>query len=527
MTMTPLTPVALKALYRDGVSELALLDIREVGEYGMAHAFHAINLPFSRFEAGLGVLVPNRQATIVLIDQHDEGRARLCAELASAAGYTRLHWVKGGLTAWKTAGFTVFAGVNVVSKTFGELVHKAYHTPEISPAMLAAWQARNECVLILDGRPLDEYRKMNIPGSRCCPNGELVRRLPAILEGDTQIPVVINCAGRTRSIIGAQTLRWLGVKNPVYALENGTQGWRLAGFDLECQAQRHYPLEASVLSSMQTAATYLAARHGAMEIEIETLNTWLADSNSTTYVFDVRTREEYRLHCLAGAVHAPGGQLIQATDQWVGVHRSRIVLVDDDECRAPVVAAWLALMGARVAWLRGGDSQWHRVEGLSERMTRFTFTAPKLQPATLEEALSSEALCLDGRPSMQYRRSHLPQALWVNRSLIKRQLSGVSRNQSLILVADSETQASGLVFSLDALGFQRPKLLVADVDAWQGDGVLLENTPDWPVDDDCIDFLFFVHDRHDGNLEASRRYLEWETGLVSELDDEERDTFAI
>jgi len=292
--------------------------------------------------------VPNHRVTLVLMDSEDEGRARHCAELAVALGYAGPCWVQGGIEGWKAAGYTAFAGVNVVSKTFGELVHETFHTPTISPETLAGWQAGNEPVVVLDGRPLDEYRKMTIPGSRCCPNGELVRRLPAILQGDTQTPVVINCAGRTRSIIGAQTLRWLGVKNTVYALENGTQGWRLAGFDLEHQARRHYPPEVSVSPGMQEAAGSLAARHGAMEIDAETLNAWLADTSSTTYVFDVRTLEEYRRHCLAGAVHAPGGQLIQATDQWVGVHRSRIVLVDDDESRAPVVAAWLALMGASV-----------------------------------------------------------------------------------------------------------------------------------------------------------------------------------
>ena len=46
--------------------------------------------------------------------------------------------------------------------------------------------------------------------------------------------------------------------------------------------------------------------------------------------------------------------------------------------------------------------------------------------------------------------------------------------------------------------------------------------PGTPRDADCIDHLFFVHDRHDGNLEASRRYLEWELGLVDQLDEQER-----
>lgn len=527
MTMVPLSPGALKGLYRDDVGELALLDVREAGEYGMGHAFHAVNLPYSRFEAGLGALVPNHGVTLVLMDREDEGRARYCAELAVALGYASVFWAQGGVEGWQAAGYTAFAGVNVVSKTFGELVHEAFHTPAITPETLASWQAGNAPVIVLDGRPLDEYRKMNIPGSRCCPNGELVRRLPAILQGDIQTPVVINCAGRTRSIIGAQTLRWLGLKNPVYALENGTQGWRLAGFDLEHQTQSGLTEVATGAPVWGEAAASLAIRHGAEQIDAERLNAWLADGAFTTYVFDVRTLEEYRRHCLSGALHAPGGQLIQASDQWVGVYRSRIVLVDDDEARAPVVAAWLALMGARVAWLRGGDAQWPLVKGLAERGTRFALDVQSLVPATLDDALSPDVLCLDARPSMHYRQEHVTGARWVNRALLDRQVADLAHDQLLVVVADSAAAAACLITSLQVLGFQRPRWLSADIDAWRRNGVPLEATPDKPVDEECIDFLFFVHDRHDGNLEASRRYLEWETGLLVQLDEEERGSFAI
>jgi rhodanese-related sulfurtransferase len=525
--MTSLSPVELKARYRDGEGEVALLDVREAGEYGMEKAFHAVNLPYSRFEAGVGALVPNYRTTLVLLDSQDEGRARHCAELAASLGYADPCWVEGGIEGWKAAGYTVFAGVNVVSKTFGELVHETYHTPAIGPETLAGWQAGKEPVVVLDGRPLNEYRKMTIPGSRCCPNGELVKRLPAILRGDSRTPVVINCAGRTRSIIGAQTLRWLGVENPVYALENGTQGWRLAGFGLEHQSQREMPEGAPSASELRDAAGSLAAHHGVEEIDAETLDAWLADDSSTTFVFDVRTLEEYRRHHLTGAVHAPGGQLIQASDHWVGVYRSRIVLVDDDESRAPVVAAWLALMGGRVAWLRGGDTQWPRVKGLAERRARFAFDTPDLLPASLEEALSPDVHCLDARQSMQYRQAHLPKARWVNRSLLDRQVADLSREQPVVVVADSPEVAAGLITSLEALGFQHPRWLAAEVDAWRRDGVILQTTPERPPDEDCIDFLFFVHDRHDGNLDSARRYLAWETGLLAQLDEEERGSYRI
>ena len=68
-----------------------------------------------------------------------------------------------------------------------------------------------------------------------------------------------------------------------------------------------------------------------------------------------------------GAISAPGGQLVQATDQYVGTLGARIVLVDDDEVRAVMTASWLRQMG------------WHEVFVLVEAGTE---TGPP--PPTLE-----------------------------------------------------------------------------------------------------------------------------------------------
>jgi hypothetical protein len=51
--------------------------------------------------------------------------------------------------------------------------------------------------------------------------------------------------------------------------------------------------------------------------------------------------------------------------------------------------------------------------------------------------------------------------------------------------------------------------------------------PESPSREEAIDFLWFVHDRHDGNLEASRAYLAWEQGLIAQLDAQERAAFTL
>ncbi|MGE8601371.1 rhodanese-like domain-containing protein, partial [Bordetella trematum] len=230
-------PLLLKEWLHDG-AEIALLDVREHGQYGESHLFYAVSLPWSRLELDIGRLVPRRSARVVVYDEGD-GLARQAAERLQALGYSEVYWLEGGTPAWLAAGLQLFAGVNVPSKTFGELAEHAFDTPRIRAEELAAMQARGEAVVIVDGRPYNEYRKMNIPGSICCPNGELALHIDTLVPDETT-PIVVNCAGRTRSIIGAQTLINLGLPNPVYALENGTQGWFLADLKLEHGAQRRY-----------------------------------------------------------------------------------------------------------------------------------------------------------------------------------------------------------------------------------------------------------------------------------------------
>ena len=94
---------------------------------------------------------------------------------------------------------------------------------------------------------------------------ELVRRLPALgLPPETL--VVVTCAGRTRSIIGAQSLINAGLPNPVRALRNGTIGWTLAGRSLELRATRRLPAPRETGWS-RAAALRVAGRAGVRFID--------------------------------------------------------------------------------------------------------------------------------------------------------------------------------------------------------------------------------------------------------------------
>ena len=285
----------LKGWLSDG-SEIALIDVREAGQFGQGHLFFAVPLPYSRFELGLNALVPNRAVRMVLCDGGQDAVAQRAAKRAEALGYHRVHVLTGGTAAWQRAGYTLYEGVNVPSKTFGELVEHERHTPRITARQLEAMRGAGENFVIVDGRPFAEYHKMNIPGGICCPNGELVLRIGDIAP-DANTKIVVNCAGRTRSIIGTQTLIDFGVPNPVVALENGTQGWTLAGLGLEHGAsRRHGDSIGGNVAALAKRARALGESRGVVWVGAAEAHTWSAgDGRRTTYLIDVRTAEELSL----------------------------------------------------------------------------------------------------------------------------------------------------------------------------------------------------------------------------------------
>ena len=215
-----------------GKTEIALFDVREHGQYGESHLFLATSVPYSRLEYDVARLAPRKSVRLVVYDENGTGVSVKAAEALKHQGYTDIYILSGGLQTWQDAGFNLFAGVNLPSKTFGELVERKCHTPRVSAHDLMKMIRDCEDFIVLDGRPQSEFKKMSIPGAQCCPNGELAYRIKSYVKNQ-ETKIVINCAGRTRSIIGAQTLVNLGIKNPIFALENGTQGWFLNDYVLD------------------------------------------------------------------------------------------------------------------------------------------------------------------------------------------------------------------------------------------------------------------------------------------------------
>ncbi|NYT84824.1 rhodanese-like domain-containing protein [Pollutimonas harenae] len=515
MTNRTIEPHEVQDWLYDG-RELAFLDVREHGLYGEGHPLFATPLPYSRLELDITRLVPRRSVRVVLFDD-DESIAGKAAQRLAAIGYGNVHIVRGGSRGWKDAGYVLFAGVNVPSKTFGELVEHTCRTPRISAAELSRMMEDGHSLLVLDGRPFNEYRKMNIPQAVCCPNGELAYRIHELVP-DEKTTVVINCAGRTRSIIGAQTLINLGIPNPVFALENGTQGWYLEGLDLEHGSKRKYS-EVMANEDARARSEWLAQQLDVPYVDAVTVLDWLVQGECSVFLCDVRTEEEFNTATLPGAQHTPGGQLIQATDQYVGVRGAHIVLFDDDGVRAPVVAGWLRQMGHDAYVLKQTLTQ---ASGFNwpEAMVPALPLLPLMPAKSVHDRIEKgQCIVVDVRASASYRAGHVPGAVWAIRPRIAEQLQG--RKPPFILVADDPGVAALAALELPAEAY----LLEGGMDAWEAAGYPLMATSNVPPDAERIDYLFFVHDRHDGNREAARQYLAWETGLLAQLEPREHDMF--
>ncbi len=502
-------PATLKGWLHEG-HEMALLDVREAGEFAEGHLFYAVPLPYSRLELDVGRLVPRKATPIVLCDDGTGIVSELSAKRLIALQYRDVRILDGGIDAWHDEGYELFAGVNVPSKAFGELIEHAWHTPRITARELKAMAERREDFVIVDSRPFAEYRKFNIPGGICCPNGELALRIHQIAPNPAT-KIVINCAGRTRSIIGAETLRAFGVKNPIVALENGTQGWFLEGLQVETGASRKYPDAPSggAMAALRSQAQEVARHFDIPVVSSTQLDTWLADDSRTTFLFDVRTEEEFKERTLAGAVHAPGGQLVQATDQWVGVKGGRIVLADGEMVRAYMIAMWLRQMGHDAYILEGG---------IDARLNFKGRPGPVESPALLPIAAIeiTDAKLLDLRSSMSFRANHALGASWSIRPRIVDDAAGARR---VALIADDPNIARLAAIDLHEAGINDVRLCTAPLP--------MVSTPNEPPHDECIDFVFFTAGRHDGNREAALQYLKWEVDLLKQLDEDEKEAFRI
>lgn len=499
--------------------EIALLDVREEAPYAAGHPLFAVNLPLGRIEERVAGLIPRLTAPIVVYD-NGEGRARPAAILLLRLGYTDVSVLADGLEGWIASGGELFIDVNVPSKAFGELVEHIRHTPSLPAEEVHARITRGDDLVILDARRFIEYNVMSIPSGRSVPGGELALRVRDVAPSP-KTTVIVNCAGRTRSIIGTQSLVNANIPNPVYALRNGTIGWTLAGFELEHGASRKAEsLTPNNHEQARLKAQELAERTGVRSITPQQLKNLEKDQERTLYLLDVRSPEEYEAKHLSGFRSAPGGQLVQATDEWVGVRHGSIVLTDTDGVRARMTGHWLRQLGWQDVYVLDDWSGLTHTNGPEPVL--LTHPLPPVTTLSSDELAStlssSEApLLLDLATSPIFRKAHIPGAFFIISSDIATH-DLVQKAQDIVLTSPDGFAAHIAATRLLEAGIS-VRILENGTNGWKAagrpveSGLSQDNSLSQP-----IDAYKRPYEGTDNAKAAMQAYLDWEFGLVAQLE---------
>ena len=492
--------------------EIALLDLREEAPFARGHPLFAAQLSAGRIEVEALDRLPRRNVTIVLYDD-GEGLCEDAAARFAALDYGDIRILENGLNGWRAAGYELFEDVNSYSKAFGELVEHRRHTPFLSaPEVQALIDARAD-VRIMDARREDEYRAMNVPTGTNVPGAELVLRAP-VLAPNPETTIIVNCAGRTRSIIGTQSLINAGLPNRITALRNGTIGWTLAGQTLESGQSRLAPaVDAEAVAIARERAREVAYRAGVRHLSSAEASIIAADATRTLYRFDVRTPEEYRAGHLPGFLNAPGGQLVQETDMRAPVRGARILLADDLGSRADMTASWLAQLGWEVYVLDGG---FNGTLARGETTPRYP-PIPAVETVTtaaLAEGLTHGALvAIDLATSKEHARGHVPGARFVLPVELPTVLETLGDRRIVLLSGDG-----ALAMLTAARHRDRPHLaaLAGGTAAWHAEGRSLEPGMTAPLSAPR-DIYKRPYEGTANSTAAMQAYLDWEYGLVDQL----------
>lgn len=528
----PVEVVTPTELYHQliGNQQLALIDVREIRPYSQGHLLFAIPLPLARLELMVADLIPCRAAAIVICDGGSADTDNLhlgmrAARRLAELGYTNIQLLEDGICGWQAAGYELFEGVNVPSKAFGEFIEEREQTPSISPQELKAMQDQGADMVLLDSRPEEEFQMLSVPGGICCPGGELAYRVHEIVPSE-DTTVVVNCAGRTRSIIGCQSLINASIPNRVVALRNGVMGWHLAGYQVAHGCTDQVPPPGpQALQNAQQSARRLIERFAVQTISLQTLNQWRTERNTNSlYILDVRTIEEFEQQRLADAVHAPGGQLVQNTDLYVGVRNARLVLVDSEMVRAVFAASWLMQMGKdNIFVLEQGWQQDQSLSGVREKpvLGLDQLNCDQITVADLQSALQDPGVqILDVNLSEDYQKGHIEGAWFVPRARLRRALEQIPSASLYVLTSSDGIAASLTAAELTALTEVPVKVLACGNRGWEAAGnTLVCGQGNRSLEPDDRWQIPFLPDPVTGKSaeQNMREYLSWEVALVEQI----------
>ncbi len=487
----------------------AVLDVRDWGEFTLEQILDTTPLPRGHLEKYIAVLVPTTDTHVVLLCDSGQ-RSALAATTLESLGYSNVSVLEGGLPRWKAAGYETIHGWSLRGKAYGEVLQVEEGIPDLTVEELHERLARGEQIYILDTRTEPEFLTAHLPGAYSAPGGQLALAVTDIVQ-DRNVPIVTNCAGRTRSLLGAQVLRRMGFPQ-VYALKGGTGAWRIAGYGSELQSGEGKAVP-SASAAAQATCTQFAQRIAAEDkltfIAPHELYNWQAQG-TLHYLLDARQLDEYRAGHIPGAHFCPGTQTALLIESLVGVKNAAIVTTCDQRERAILAAALLKDMGyPRVSVLDGGTTAWATqglpletgepqevdygqpawlarlllglpagaqprplaIPGLSEARAQTSV----LTPAALQAKLTANdsGLVLDLRSAGDFATAHIPGARWLSRGRLDLQIAEEvpDKDTSIVLYCRQGNESMLSAPTLKQMGYTNVEVLQGGFAAWKQAGL--------------------------------------------------------
>ncbi|MBF6569709.1 MAG: hypothetical protein IVW54_12635 [Candidatus Binataceae bacterium] len=486
-----------------------VIDVREWGEFAQGHIPGSSTLPRGALERYLTLLVPDRAVELVVYCD-DGRRSGLAALTAAGLGYARVSVLDGGLEQWQAAGGEVVRGFALRGRAYGERLLVEERLPEISAEQLHEWIAAKREIHLVDVRPRDEYLREHLPGAINIQLADIPSRSDALIAG-SQSPIITQCAGRTRSIIGAHILRRMNPDREVYALRGGTHAWKLAGWDNELeQGETKASLPESAHAARDFADRVLREDRLARITPAEFMR-WI-EEGKFSYLIDVRGFEDYRRGHIPGARYCDATQAPFVIENIVGVAQAPIVVSGSRESAAILVAAALSKMDyPRVYVMAGGVEAWQTARlpleaeapaeidfGGPEWLLRFSMpgipadamrplaipltnqdrqAAHFVSPRELRASLSgpNPPRVIDLRCIGDFALSHVPGARWIARGRLELEYAAAGPADGEVVIYCRRGDISVLAArTLRELGYTRVAILEGGFNAWRGESFELE-----------------------------------------------------
>ena len=473
---TDVLPQQLVKMLDDG-EEIAVIDVRDYGQYIQGHLWLASRIPYASIELQISRYVPRLDTRVVLIDKDQSLTGRAASSLQKM-GYNNLYLLQGGQVDWENAGYPVIEGDYVLAHAFGLDIKRVLDTPSISAKALMQKMANKEKLITIDSRDPVDYLGSSLPGSINVPTADLVIRMPDIVADDTT-QVVVHCGGMARGTLGAQTLIEANFPNPVMRLDDGTTGWALAGGKLPAGSKNIE--EQSSATASKFARNYnhdLAGRYKLTYLTALEIENWKAENRQRTgYLIDVRSHEKYLAGHYPGALNIPGGELVGMTIDHIATYHARLCLMDDaDSACAEITASWLLRHGWEDVvilrnWAASSELETGPEKTLDLELPQPLF--PPLDPNALQALLAADSgkvAIIDFSPSSEYEKQHIPGAHWCLRSSILQSLEVLDEDLQIVVVSLDDQLSQLIANDIEAATGRRSSVLSGGTGQWLEQG---------------------------------------------------------